>query len=76
MAVGNGEMVHSFDLDSSDRPGAPKVGRLAGVCGRCGALVAQGFEAIHSGWHNANSATLGAISTTRQARGAFETNSP
>ena len=45
------------------------------VCGKCGAMVAPGFESTHATWHNTGAWSQQAM-TSRDARGPWDQNAP
>jgi hypothetical protein len=73
MAVGSTEVVRGFQKDRV-QPQAPALPDMAAICGKCGAVVADGFESLHATFHN--TAWTQTLPTVRNARGPFEANSP
>jgi len=61
-----------------DAPGTPGRATLnspqIAVCGRCGAMLAPGYEVMHVAFHGVAFST--ATMTVRWARGPSEANSP
>ncbi len=74
MAVGSTEIATGFDVDDKQHPYGPKL-LGASVCGKCGAMVAAGFEGTHAAWHNTGAWSQQAM-TTRAARTGWEANNP
>jgi len=74
MAVGGTEVVRGFQKDRV-QPYAPALTEMAAICGKCGAIVAEGFESVHGAWHNTGAWSQQAM-TVRNARGPHEPNSP
>jgi hypothetical protein len=74
MAVGSTEIVTGFDT-INETPYGPKI-VTAGVCGKCGAMVAPGFESTHATWHGTAGWVQTAGMTNRPGRTAWESNAP
>ncbi len=74
MAVGSTEIATGFDMDPKQHAYGPKI-PSPGVCGKCGAVVAGGFEVTHAAWHNTGAWSQQAM-TVRAARTGWEANAP
>ncbi len=76
MAVGGSEIVLFDPFGSVSGRNRSSVGEQIGVCGKCGAMVASGFETLHATWHGTAGWSQQAGMTSRQARGPMDPSSP
>ena len=76
MAIGVGEIAIGFGFaQGRGNPEAASIGYV-GVCGKCGSLVPQGFEALHTGWHGNGAWAQQSGMILRVARGPRDPNQP